>query len=87
MFGGEVIGIVRLTTHAQLTVQDPIYGDPLPIRVREHRCDTGETVTISLGDALWWTGDTVRWTPKTFLQVTPAIGRGVTWDVLLPRVG
>jgi hypothetical protein len=87
MLGGTVISIVRTRAHTQLTVRDPLFGDVLPIRVHEQRQDIGEAVTIGLGDVVQWNGTIVMWTPKTFLTHTPAVGRGVTWDILLPRVG
>jgi hypothetical protein len=87
MLGGKVISIVRTSHHTLLTVRDPIFGDPLPIRVQEQRQRSGEAVTIGLGDVVQCHGDVVAWTPKTFLTHMPTVGRGVTWGILLPRVG
>jgi hypothetical protein len=85
--GGEVVSVVRHGTVAHLTVQDPIYKAHLPIRVLEEHAETEATVTIGLGDAVWWQGNDVRWTSKTLLGIAPALGCGRTWAVPLPRVG
>lgn len=75
MVGGEVIGIVRYDAAPQtlLNVRESPAGDRCCVRLME-----GDEV-VQVGDAVWWQGHYVMWTPAA-----PGDNRR---DVMLPKVG
>lgn len=70
-------------------------GDECPrpdtccVYVMERRCinrnreQLGETVTIEVGDSLWWQAGFCMWTPKH----SPRKKCGVDYDIHLPKIG
>ncbi len=89
MVGGKIIGLVRrpdgLTT---VNVQDTRYSnDTTAIRVREQRKDNGQTVSLSIGDSIWWQGREAMWTPEPTPRPLPPDECSKEWDIQLPREG
>jgi hypothetical protein len=87
MVGGEVIGIVRTAKHTLLNVRDAASRDTCAVRLLERRRETGEPVTIALGDVVWWRGNDLMWTPGHMQTASVETGGGRTWDIPLPRIG
>jgi len=91
MVGGKVIGMARGREDTLIHVQDnypPNIPDTCSLRVMERRKDTGESVTIQIGDSIWWQCGEVMWT--TAGTRTPWLygGKsGIAYDIRLPKVG
>jgi hypothetical protein len=89
MVGGEAIGVSRKGGETLLNVKDRTYGDECAVRCREVREDTGEAVTVAVGDQVWWQCGKVYWTPAASRSGDPAQrtnGRA-NWDIPLPKIG
>lgn len=87
MLSGEVVSLVRIPGRVELTVKDAMFGDHVPLQVEERDCNTGDAVTISLGDRISWQGNRVWWTSKTLRTVALDLKSRQAWEVPLPRVG
>jgi hypothetical protein len=87
MVGGKVIGVIRKNGETLLHVQDK--ADTCAVRCSEVRTDTGAPVKVRLGDAVWWQGRFVYWTPKGTAAAGPRFGVGgaCLYDIPLPKVG
>jgi hypothetical protein len=66
-----------------LHVRDARSTDQVCVDVQEERQDGGGRVQIAVGDAVWWQGGSVMWTPAYSKQNRC----GDNYDIRLPKVG
>lgn len=87
MVGGTVIEII-ITSTDRLWINCQDKNDECAIYVR--KCH--KSMSVSEGDAIWWQGGAVYWTPK-FNRISEAESRkkghraGVNYDIRLERIG
>lgn len=98
MVGGVVIGLTRQSGQTHVNVADcPHYpnhgrGDECPrpdtccVYTDEINQNTGEKVTVSIGDSFWWQGGCCYWTPKENRNLADGRG-GVDYDIPLKKIG
>lgn len=90
MVGGKVIGVARGAGGTLLHVQGTKgseKNDTCSVRCVERRCDNGETISVQIGDQVWWQCGRVYWTPAEVRSSGDTRGCGVRWDIALPKVG
>lgn len=86
MVGGKIVGLARGRDSTLVHVLDSHSKDECSIRIKEYRVDNGERVVVSVGDSIWWQGDSAMWTPSS-CDKTVVDDCGVVWDIHLPRIG
>ena len=88
MVGGKVIGIARRGDEVLLHVADG--QDSCAVRCKERRKDTGESISIAVGDSVWWQSGEVHWNPRgtDYSGKTRRFINGkATYDIPLPKIG
>jgi hypothetical protein len=58
-------------------------GNNLSVRCVEKRRSDGISVTVGIGDSVWWQAGWIMWTP----EASDRLACGVDFDIQLPKVG
>lgn len=104
MVGGVVIGLTRTTNRTHVHVADcqhypkhgvkaeSVEGCPRPdtccVYTDEINQNTGDRVTVNIGDSFWWQCGKCYWTPKENRQLPDEQSKcGVTFDIPLTKLG
>ena len=98
MVGGVVIGLSEKDGETHVHVAEcPHYpkhgrGDECPrpntccVYTDARKIETGETVSINIGDSLWWQCGRCYWTPKEN-RSRAGNRRGIDYDIQLTKIG
>lgn len=92
MVGGVVIGLTRADERTHVNVAESVEGCPHPdtccVYTDEVNQNTGEKVTVAIGDSFWWQGGRCYWTPKANRKLPDDESKGgVTYDIPLTKLG